>query len=211
MLSAPPFCILKKAGHKKMRRSANIFTARAVYWVKAKRRGARVVPRREERRRQMISAEQFESESTALFPAFHRLGMSILFNVQDAQDAMQQALLKAWEARGRIRPDTFRPFLTRIFINECRNIQRGRRRVTPVADIDPGGEAYIPEDTGLMAAINALPEKLRTPLLLCCMENYRDREAAKALGISHTALRNRLYRARRALFAALSEKEEAQG
>ena len=158
----------------------------------------------------MISGEQFESESTALFPTLYRLGMSILNAGPDAQDAVQQSLMKAWAARERVRPETFRPFLTRIVINECRNIQRQRRRMTPVESIDPGGEAYIPEDTGLKAAIDALPEKLRTPLLMHYMENYKEGEVAAALHISHAAVRHRLFRARRALGAMLSDREGAE-
>ncbi len=155
----------------------------------------------------MISGEQFSNEGAALFPALFRLCMSILNNDQDAKDAIQQGLMKAWAARERVKPETFRAFITRIVINECRNIQRYRQRVTPVEYIDPGGEAYIPEDTGLKAAIGALPEKLRTPLLLYYMENYLEREIAKVLGISHVAVRNRLFRARRVLQAMMADRE----
>ena len=158
----------------------------------------------------MISGEQFSNEATALFPSLFRLCMSILNNAQDGQDAIQQGLMKAWAARDTVRPETFRPFITRIIINECRNIQRHRQWVTPVECVDPGGEAHIPEDTGLKAAIQALPEKLRTPLLLYYMENYLEREIARALGISHVAVRNRLFRARRALRSLIDREGEAK-
>jgi RNA polymerase sigma-70 factor (ECF subfamily) len=155
----------------------------------------------------MISGEQFSNEAKALFPSLFRLCMSILNNDQDGQDAIQQGLMKAWAARDTVRPETFRAFLTRIVINECRNIQRHRQRVTPMECIDLEGEACIPEDTGLRSAIDALPEKLRTPLLLYYMENYLEREIAHALGISHVAVRNRLFRARRALQVLMTDRE----
>lgn len=156
----------------------------------------------------MISGQQFTSEVTSLSPTLFRLCISILRSEQDAQDAVQQGLLKAWAGKEKIRPETFRAFLTRIIINECRNIQRQRQRVTPVESIEESGDAtYIPEDSGLKAAIGSLPEKLRTPLLLYYMENYREREIAASLGLSQVAVKNRLFRARKCLKAVLTDKE----
>lgn len=155
----------------------------------------------------MISSEQFTREVTALSPTLYRLCISILRSEQDAQDAVQQGLMKAWAKKVSVRPETFRAFLTRIIINECRNIQRHRQRVIPVEQIDPAGEDYIPEDSDLKAAIDGLPEKLRTPLLMYYMEDYMEREIAQALHISLMAVKNRLFRARKSLKAALHIEE----
>ena len=155
----------------------------------------------------MISGETFTSETTALGPTLYRLCMSLLHSEQDAKDAVQQGLCKAWASKEHIRPESFRPYLTRIIINECRNIQRRRQRMVPVASVEVAGEAYLPEDTGLAAAIDALPEALRTTLLLYYMENYLEREIAQSLGISLVAVKNRLFRARKKLKAALADKE----
>jgi RNA polymerase sigma-70 factor (ECF subfamily) len=54
-----------------------------------------------------------------------------------------------------------------------------------------------------------LPESLRTPLLLFYMENYTEKETARALGITVTAVKNRLFRARRALKQRLTDWEVA--
>lgn len=158
----------------------------------------------------MISGEQFMTEVTAASATLYRIGMSILRSEADTQDAVQQGLMKAWALREKARLETFRPWLTRIIVNECRNIQRHRKRVVSMAQAEPAGEAYIPENLALKAAIDALPEKLRTPLLLYHMENYLEREIAAALGLSVTAVKNRLFRARRALRAALAEGEEGE-
>lgn len=155
----------------------------------------------------MISSQRFTQEVTALSPTLYRLCISILRSEQDAQDAVQQGLMKAWQKKDIVRPETFRPFLTRVIINECRNIQRHRQRMIPMEQVDPAGETYIPEDSGLKAAIDGLPEKLRTPLLLYYMENYLEREIAQALGISLVAVKNRLFRARKNLKAALHDEE----
>jgi RNA polymerase sigma-70 factor, ECF subfamily len=159
----------------------------------------------------MISDQQFTDEVTALSPTLFRLCISILHSEQDAQDAVQQGLMKAWAVKEGIRPDSFRAFLTRIIVNECHNIQRHRQRVVPAES--PGAEVgtYLPEYSGLKAAIDGLPEKLRTPLLLYYMENYKEWEIARALGISVTAVKNRLFRARRSLKESLKDKEVSSG
>jgi RNA polymerase sigma-70 factor (ECF subfamily) len=155
----------------------------------------------------MISSEQFTQEVTALSPTLYRLCMSILRTEQDAQDAVQQGLMKAWAKKDSVRPETFRSFLTRIIINECRNIQRHRQRIFPVEQMDIAGETFIPEESELRSAIDALPEKLRTPLLMYYMEDYLEREIAQTLQISLVAVKNRLFRARKSLMAALHDKE----
>lgn len=153
----------------------------------------------------MVDDATFTRESSALLPGLYRLAMSILHARADAQDAMQQALLRAWERRTGARPESFKAWLTRIVINECRNVQRARRRVFPVEQPQP--PSYAPEDTGLYEAIEGLPEKLRTPLLLRYMERFSEREIAEALGIPVTTVKNRLYRARLEVKKTLTDSE----
>lgn len=151
----------------------------------------------------MIDEATFTAETTALLPTLYRIGRSILHSDADAQDAVQQALEKAWANRAHVRTATFRAWLTRIAVNECRNIQRYRMRVTPVAEMKENGD-YTPPDLDLAQALASLDEKLRLPLLLKYMEGYTEQEVAKTLGLSIPAVKNRLYRARRALEKMLS-------
>ena len=115
---------------------------------------------------------------------------------------MQQALLKGWEKRESARPGAFRWYLTRILINECRNIQRARMRVFPV-EAPPAVVTESPEYSALYDALYALREELRLPLMLKYLQGMSEKEAARALGIPVTTLKNRLFRARRALKKAL--------
>lgn len=155
----------------------------------------------------MVDAAAFERAAQEALPGLYRLSMSILHAQHDAQDAVQQGLLRAWERRAQARPDELRAWLTRIIINECRNIQRRRMRVFPVEAMP---EAAAPEeseeDADLRRAVDGLPEKLRTPLLLRYMERYSEKEIAAAIGVSVSTVKNRLFRARRALREALLEE-----
>ena len=147
----------------------------------------------------MIDEQVFTDVSKALLPILFRIGMSILHSDADVQDAVQQAMMKAWIHRGKIVETKLRPWLTRVMVNECRNIQRDRMRVTPLAQMEDHTGAFVPPDLELADAVNVLPEKLRTPLLLKYSELFTEKEVAETLQISIPAVKNRLYRARKAL------------
>ena len=149
---------------------------------------------------------QFERLYRDMLPGLYRLSQGILRSEADAQDAVQQAAVRAWEYRERIRPGGERAYFARIVINECRNIQRTRMRVMPMDTLPEA--AYDPPDPFLKEAVGSLPERLRLPILLTCMEGLSDAEAARALGISAAALKSRRFRARRRLREMLKEEVE---
>ena len=154
----------------------------------------------------MIDEALFTEACETLLPILRRVALSVLRSDADAQDAVQQALLNAWNARKKAEPRDMKAWLTRITVNECRNIQRKRRRIVPMAE--PRGEEtpYTPPDPDLKEAISSLPDVLRLPLLLKYMEGFSEREVSQALRIPVSTGKNRLYRARNALRQALSEE-----
>ncbi|NCB34717.1 MAG: sigma-70 family RNA polymerase sigma factor [Clostridia bacterium] len=157
----------------------------------------------------MISDDHFTQETIALTPSLYRISMSILRHEADCRDAVQQALLNVWAARRRLEQTRFRAYLTRAVINECRNIQRKRMRETPIDEMPDIEYVMQPEQSELREAIDLLPESLRMPLLLHYMECFNEKETASALGITVVAVKNRLYRARKALKQQLKDWEVA--
>lgn len=143
-----------------------------------------------------------------LLPGLYRLAQSILHHREDAMDAIQQAIEKAWKVSGRIRAGEEKAYISRIVINECRNIQRHRMRVTPRADL--AGKEPEKADNDLFRAISGLPEKYRLPLLLRYMEGYSEKETAETLKISVAALKSRVFRARNQLKDMIIEESEKQ-
>ncbi len=156
----------------------------------------------------MVDEVTFTMESAAHLPALYRICMSILHSDADAQDAVQQGLLKAWAKRAGARPEHFRAWLTRITINECRNIQRYRKRVYPVDGV-VDVRNFEPPDRTLYEAIGAMREKLRIPLLLKYRENYSEKEIAQILQIPLSTVKSRLYQARLTLIKSLEDMEVA--
>ncbi len=156
-----------------------------------------------------MTKDDFGQLYMQLLPGLYILALSILRHREDAMDAVQQAIEKAWNVSKRIRSGEEKAYITRIVINECRNIQRHRMHIVPGAEnyMDISSETD-PQDKVLADAIVGLPERVRLPLLLKYMEGYSEKEAAKALGISVPALKSRLFKARSMLKDIMMEDEE---
>ena len=129
----------------------------------------------------MADRQEYERVAQEALPMLYRIAMGILRCDADARDAVQQALLKGWEKKENAQPGKFRWYLTRIVINEARNIQRYRMRVFP-AEMPPAVQQMSPDYQELYDAIFALPEDLRLPLLLKYMQDLSEKEGARALG-----------------------------
>ena len=71
----------------------------------------------------------FEELYMQQLPGLFRLAQSILRQSADAEDAVQQAVLQAWQQIETIQHGKERAYLARIVINECHNIQRLRQRM----------------------------------------------------------------------------------
>ena len=153
----------------------------------------------------MADRQQYERVAEESLSALYKIAMGMLRQEADARDAVQQALLKGWEKKESAREGMFRWYLTRILITECHNIQRQRMRVFPV-ETPPDAEIENPDYTDLYAAIHALPEDLRLPILVKYLQGASEKEGAMALGIPVTTFKNRLHRARKALRKMLDQE-----
>ena len=70
----------------------------------------------------------FIAQVEAASDMMYRVAWSILQNDADVQDALQDAVLKAWEKRDRLREEKyFRTWITRILINTCYDTKKKRR------------------------------------------------------------------------------------
>ena len=151
-----------------------------------------------------MDQERFIAQIEACSGMLYRVAWSILRNNADCEDALQETALKAWEKRAGLRDERFfRAWITRIVINACYDTQRKRRRMVPLDDIFEQTAASAP-DPVLALALEALPEKLRLPLVLCYSEGMSYEEAADALRIPLSTLRGRIHRGKEQLRKELS-------
>ncbi len=156
----------------------------------------------------MISENMLTQQMQIQLEPLYRMSLSILRSQADAQDAVQQGMLRAWERRRQLGDESkSRAWLTRIVVNECRNIQRKRMRVFPIAQMPDGVYEGKEKGDDLKAAMDALDEKLRIPLLLHYMDGFSEKEIAGILGIPQTTVKSRIHRARKALRMELKDAE----
>jgi RNA polymerase sigma factor (sigma-70 family) len=140
----------------------------------------------------------------------------------EAEDAAQEAFVKAYYALDRFRPDApFRPWLLRIVANEARNRARsGRRRqglALRAAAVSDGDAAPSPETAALaredretlLAALNRLPAADREVIGHRYLVGLSESETATVLDVRVGTVKSRLSRAMARLRAVLDE--EAHG
>jgi RNA polymerase sigma-70 factor, ECF subfamily len=145
------------------------------------------------------------------------LARRVTGNAADAEDVVQEALLRVWTHAPRWRPTAaFRTWFYRIVMNLCLD----RRRRPASAPLEEAGEpvSSAPDaaatieaaetDRAVAAAIAALPERQRAAVALTYYEGLGNAEAAQVLEISVSALESLLIRGKRALRAELSGLRE---
>ncbi|MBI4182792.1 MAG: sigma-70 family RNA polymerase sigma factor [Proteobacteria bacterium] len=131
----------------------------------------------------------------------------------DAEDVVQEALLRVWTHAPRWRPTAaFRTWFYRVVVNLC--LDRRRRRAWVALEeadepADPGPDAVAlieRDETGraVAAAVAGLPDRQRAALLLTYYEGLSNAETAVALATSVSAVETLLVRAKRALRRRLS-------
>jgi len=155
----------------------------------------------------------FEALITPLIHPAYRLAYAILRRREAAEDAVQEAVLKAWRGIGQLRPETesLRPWFFTIVANECQSVRRGRWwSVVPLIHGPRRvfNEQRIAETTDLRRSIERLNHGDRVLLYLYYWLDLPLDEIAAALGISQQATKGRLYRAIGRLRERLTLPEE---
>ena len=154
-----------------------------------------------------MDKETFARQVTSLQGSLYRVAASYLSGEYDRLDAISESIAKAWEKRGSLRDERlFATWMTRILIRECVNIQRKQRRSIPVESI-PEGETQQedPRIASLRAALEALPQRLRTMAVLHYMEGYDVGTVARIMGTTKGAVCAGLFRARSRLRTYIEE------
>ncbi len=154
-----------------------------------------------------------------------RFSVMVCGHANDAEDVMQEALLKTYRYVGRIRdPEAFRTWLYRTVRNAC--LMKRRRRVDEPAHlvsldegpgeggtVDVADTARTPDEITvnrwlgrrLRQALVALPPSYRVVVLLREMEGLSTREVATVTGLSEANVKTRLHRARLLLRESLED------
>ena len=183
----------------------------------------------------MADQVNFEQDVTDLVPQLYGMGLRLARNRPDAEDLVQETLLKAYRSYHTFKEGTnLRAWLFRILTNTFINEYRRRSRRPRETELDDGGEvtpygsnaynqvrswARAPEDqlieqifeSDILEAIENLPVIYRIPVLLADVEGLSYKEIAQTLDVPMGTVMSRLHRGRNALRKALWEYASKRG
>jgi RNA polymerase sigma-70 factor, ECF subfamily len=143
----------------------------------------------------------------------YRIALRMLGNAADADDVAQDVVIQLWTAlSGFAGTSAFTTWLYRVVVNRCLNHRRSQRPYNELDDVDhprvAGPEQRVLAGQELqagLAAISALPDEQRVPLVLVQLEGLSYREAAAVTKTTEATVRGRLARARTTLMAEMKD------
>lgn len=134
--------------------------------------------------------------------ALYRVALARLTNDADAQDVVQDVFLNYMAAAPAFEnADHERAWFLRTTVNRCYDLIR-RNQVRLAIPLEEALGVAAQDHTGvteLMELLRLIPEIYKDTVILHCLEGYSLEETAKILGISLSATKMRLSRAREAL------------
>jgi RNA polymerase sigma factor (sigma-70 family) len=146
---------------------------------------------------------------------------SVVAGPADAEDAVQEAFVRAYGALGRFRVgEPFRPWVLRIVVNQSRNRRRSASRreqlalrvaVRPSGDAAPSPEGAAiagDERRTLLDALDRLPDRERLVIACRYLAELSESETAAALGVPAGTVKSRLARGLAKLRAALESPDD---
>jgi RNA polymerase sigma-70 factor (ECF subfamily) len=154
----------------------------------------------------------FQLLSRRHLPAMLGLARRILGNAAEAEDVAQEAFLRVWTHAPRWQPlAQFRTWLTRVVVNLCLD----RKRRAPWVELEAAGDIVDPARSAgdkaesdereqmLAAAIEKLPARQRSAIVLTYGEGMSNAQVAEILDASVSAVETLLVRGRQNLRRAL--------
>ncbi len=181
----------------------------------------------------MADPARFEDDVVSLLPQLYSAALRMTRNPADAEDLLQETLLRAFRGYGGFKAGTnLRAWLYRILTNTFINRYRQQSRQPTEVELgdledmylyrrlgESSGAARSAEEEALerfvdedvKAAVESLPEIFRIPVLLADVEGFSYKEIAKIMGVPIGTVMSRLHRGRKALQQALWGITERRG
>jgi len=155
-------------------------------------------------------ADAFTDLVQSQMQSMYKTAYAILGNDGDVADAISETILACYEKLHQLKKEAFfRTWLTRILINKCNDILRGRQRIVPVETMpETPSQDRGYENAEWKSVLGSLKEKYRLVMVLHYVEELSAEEISRILAIPESTVRTRLSRGRKELAAAWKEKGE---
>ena len=130
----------------------------------------------------------------------YRLCFVILGNESDAEDAVQETLIRYLQKAPQFEnSDHEKAWLITVATNQCRDILRFQKRHPQIDSEYLQGLSASSSDSGILDALMTLPEKFRLVLTLYYVEEYPTEDIARIIGRTPSAVKMRLRKGRKLL------------
>lgn len=133
-------------------------------------------------------------------PNLYRLALGILHNRDDAEDAVSESVLIAYEKLHTLRKqESFRQWIMQITANEAKRIYRKNKRIAPVENVEEYMPEFEDEHHELWDVVMKLDVVYREVIILYFYERLSLREISGVLKIPEGTVKSRLSRAKKQL------------
>ena len=154
-----------------------------------------------------MNKQEFTQQVMEAENSLYRVARTLSSNESDCEDAVQQAILTAYDKLDNLRNEKFfKTWLTRILINECYKIRRKSGFVISFEDYTADIPSDEEIDNELRDAVFRLPIKLRSVIVLYYIEGYSVEETAYMLKLPQGTVKSRLHKARKLLKTMLDDE-----
>ena len=147
-----------------------------------------------------MTTETFKKEAQRIRTALIRQAFGILRDSEEAEDVVQDVLLRLWQMRDQLKMP-IEPLAKVLTRNRCIDLIRRKKPIAEIniADFQEGNEALHERIERMMKVIETLPDLQQTILRLRHMEGMDSKEIADLTGTTEAAVRKALSRARQAV------------
>jgi len=156
-----------------------------------------------------LNKDTFTDKVLEAQSSLYHISKTILAHEQDCEDAVQGAILKAYNKLDTLKKEQyFKTWLVRILINECYSVKSKKHSQVPYEEYCESAKADDKKDySELNMAIQNLPERIRITIVLYYVDGYSVEEIKQILGIPTGTVKSRLAKGRKLLKIKLENME----
>ncbi|MEL6180627.1 MAG: sigma-70 family RNA polymerase sigma factor [Myxococcota bacterium] len=167
-----------------------------------------------------LNRAKFEQLYTTLERPLYNVVYRWLWDQEEAHDVVQEAFMRLWKMRDKVRPQTVEPLLYRIAVNLASNRRRSRKlrrwltldalRTRPSSDASADSKlSSAQEQRAVRKAVDALPEHLRRVVVMCEFSGLSYRAIGEILGIPEGTVASRRHTALKRLRTTMTSWRNA--
>lgn len=148
----------------------------------------------------------FMEQYQMVYKDMYRLAYYYMGNGEDAEDAVQETAMVAYEHFSRLKnKEAFRPWIFKILVNRCKKILKKRSHREILKEVpELSYEPSLTSQTEVRELLGRLEEEERLIVTLMVFGGYKGEEIARILNKNHSTIRSKYRRALKKLESELA-------